>query len=177
MEDHAVRYKTTLAVFAVTAFMTAAAPSSPAVPPDNPCALLTQDQVSAALGVTVGAPLRTSTILKTCTWVQVGAGLIGGKSLQVILRTADDHDKDKALMKQMSAMAKEDEDDATITVTSVSGLGDDAFYTTMSPGPRATLSVKKGNVAFNVAVQSSQIPVEKQKAIEKTLAPQILAKL
>jgi hypothetical protein len=43
----------------------------------------------------------------------------------------------------------------------------------MSPGPRATLSAKKGNVA----VQSSQISVEKQKAIEKTLAPQILAKL
>ena len=53
----------------------------------------------------------------------------------------------------------------------------DAFYTTMSPGPRATLNVKKGNVAFNVAVQSSQIPVEKQKAIEKSLALQILAKL
>ena len=172
-----MRHKTILAVFAVAAFMTAAAaPSAPAAPPDNPCVLLTQDQVSAALGVTVGAPLRTSTILKTCTWVQAGAGLIGGKSLQVILRTADDHDKDKALMKQASAMPKEDEDDATITVTSVSDLGDDAFYT-MLPGPRATLSVKKGNVAFNVAVQSSQIPVEKQKAIEKTLALQILAKL
>jgi hypothetical protein len=47
----------------------------------------------------------------------------------------------------------------------------------MSPGPRATHSAKKGNVAYNVAVQSSQISVEKQKAIEKTLAPQILAKL
>jgi hypothetical protein len=168
-----VPYKTILAAFAVASFMTAAAaPSAHATTPDNPCALLTQDQVSAALGVTVDAPLRTSTIFKTCTWPQAGSGLIGGKSLQVILRTADDHDQDKALMQQMSARPK-----ATTTVTSVSGLGDDAFYTTFSSSPRATLSVKKGNLAFNVAVQSSQIPVEKQRAIEKTLAQQILAKL
>ena len=158
--------KTILAAFAFAAFM-AGAPSCPAAPPDDPCALLTQDQVSAALGGTVGAPRRTSTVLKACTWAQAG----GGSAVQVILRSADDHDK---MMKQTSAMAKED---TAITVTSVSGLGDDAFYTTMSPGPHAILSVKKGNVAINVSVVSSQIPVEKQKAIEKTLAQQILAKL
>jgi hypothetical protein len=169
-----MRHKAILAAFAVATFMTiAAAPRAHAAPPDDPCSLLTQEQVSAALGVTVGAPLRTSTIMKTCTWSEAGAGLIGGKSVQVILRTAEDHDKNKAAMNQASAMSRPNK--PAITVTSASGLGDDAYYTTM--GARATLSVKKANVGFNVAVQSSQIPVEKQKTMEKTLAQQILAKL
>jgi hypothetical protein len=170
--------KATRAVLAVAAFLAAvAAPPSYAAPPGNPCVLLTQGQVSAALGVAVDAPTRTSTIMSACTWVQSGVSIAGGKSLQVILRTAADHDQDKALMQQMSAMPPRGVNKRTTTVTSVGGLGDDAFYTTMTPGPRTTLSVKKGNVAFNVAVQSSQIPVEQQSAIEKALAQQILAGL
>ena len=92
--------------------------------------------------------------LKTCTWIQAGAGLVGGRSVQVILRTAADHDQNQALVKQMSAMAKK----TPPTVTSVSGLGDDAYYTTT--GSQATFSVKKGNVGINVAVRVSDIPVD-----------------
>jgi hypothetical protein len=142
-----MRHKTILAALAAAAFITAAAaPSVHAAPPDDACSVLTQAQVTAALGVAVGAPHQTTAMMKTCTWIQADAGLIGGKSVQVILRTADDHDKNKAQMNQAT-------------------------------GSTATLSVKKGDAGINVAVRASDFPLDKTKAIEKTLAQQILAKL
>jgi hypothetical protein len=171
-----MRSKSNLAALIVTLFILAAAtaPSASAAPPDNPCSLLTQAQVSAALGVSVDPGRLNTTALKACTWIVTGAGL---KSLQVILRTADDHDKNKALMSlQAGAMAKAGKDNSIIpVVTPASGLGDDAYYTTT--GRSATLSVKKGSVGFNVAVFNSDIPVDQQKSLEKDLAMQILSKL
>jgi uncharacterized membrane protein len=104
-----MRPKTSLVAVIVAIFILAAAtvPSASAGPPDDACSLLTQAQVTAALGVAVGAPHQSTAIMKTCTWIQADAGLIGGKSVQVILRTADDHDKNKAQMNQANAIAKE----------------------------------------------------------------------
>jgi hypothetical protein len=173
-----MRHKTILAALAAAAFITAAAaPSVHAAPHDDACSVLTQAQVTAGLGVAVGAPHQTTAMMKTCTWIQADAGLIGGKSVQVILRTADDHDKNNAQMNQANAMAKEKKGGAehAPNVAPIGGLGDDAYYTTT--GSTATLSVKKGNAGINVAVRASDFPLDKTKAIEKTLAQQMLAKL
>jgi hypothetical protein len=174
-----MRPKTSVAAVIVAIFILAAAtvPSASAGPPDDACSLLTQAQVTAALGVAVGAPHQSTAIMKTCTWIQADAGLIGGKSVQVILRTADDHDKNKAQMNQANAIAKEKKGGAehAPTVAPIGGLGDDAYYTTT--GRTATLSVKKGNVGFNVAVNASDFSLDKTKALEKTLAEQALSKL
>jgi hypothetical protein len=62
--------------------------------------------------------------------------------------------------------------------TSVSGLGDDAFYTTMGPGSGkqfVTLSVKKGATAYLIKVYGP--PVTDQMSMEKALAGNVLSKL
>lgn len=61
--------------------------------------------------------------------------------------------------------------------TPVSGLGDDAFYTTMGTSPKqlATLSVKKGSTAYLIKVYGPS--VTDQMSMEKTLAANVLAKL
>jgi hypothetical protein len=61
-----------------------------------------------------------------------------------------------------------------VSVTSISGIGDDAYY--LAVGSNVGLIVKKGNVAFKVAVYAN-LPIEKKQAMEKTLAQQVVSKL
>jgi len=65
-------------------------------------------------------------------------------------------------VKQLGQMAAKE-----MSVTSISGVGDDAYY--LAVGDQVDLIVKKGNVAFKVAVYA-HIPVESKKAKEKTLS-------
>ena len=144
------------AIFIVGAAM---APSANAAPPDDACLLLTQAQVSAALGASVGAgSYVTPTFKKTCTWTVAG----GAEYVTLMLEGLDAYQAGKV------ALTK------TIVVTSVSGIGDDAYY--LAVGKNVGLIVKKGNVAFKVAVYGHS-PLEKKQAMEKTLAQQVVSKL
>ena len=61
---------------------------------------------------------------------------------------------------------------------SVSGLGDDAFYSTMGPATGkqfATLSIKKGSTAYLIKVYGPN--VNDQMSMEKSLAGNMLAAL
>jgi hypothetical protein len=61
-----------------------------------------------------------------------------------------------------------------IAKTAASGIGDDAYYTTL--GSLTTLAVKKGEQVFVVRLYG--VPgADKQKGIEKALALDVLAKL
>jgi len=63
-----------------------------------------------------------------------------------------------------------------ITKTTVSGVGDDAFY--MVSQLRVTLHVKKGNSVFEMLVGGfPEGQVEQVKTMEKTLAQEVVAKL
>ena len=149
------------AIFIVAA---ATALSASAAPPDDACSLLTQAQVSAALGVSVGAGSHMPPkYLRMCTWTQPN-GPTGGKNVVLMLKTADDFNNAKTLMNGPGT-----------TVTPVSGIGDDAYYTTIGVHT-SILYAKKGNVAFNLTVGRG-FPPDQQKAMEKTLALQILSKL
>ena len=130
--------------------------SAPTTAPD-PCTLLTPDQINGATGFNVGA----------------GTAIIAGKSCQWIspspkhgIATIDffpgeSWDKMKAPL-------------AGFTKTSVSGVGDGAFYTVV--GTFSTLTVKKGNAVFNMKVYGIADHA-KQEAIEKTLALDVVGKL
>ncbi len=148
------------AIFIVSA---ATAPSANAAPPDDACSLLTQAQVSDALSVSVGVgSYQTSTYKKTCTWNTTSAVTKGAKYVTIMLEGLDAYQAGKM------APVK------TIVVTSVSGVGDDAYY--LAVGTNVGLIVKKGNVAFKVAVYGN-LPIEKKQAMEKTLAQQVVSKL
>jgi hypothetical protein len=122
-----------------------------------PCSLLTSAQVTAAVGVNVGAaqPIATT----GCSW-----------SAPHVIVTVSLWDGSK--WDQMKAPAP------GMNRTAVSGLGDDAFYTTMGPASGkqfATLSVKKGSTAYLLKVYGPNLT--EQMSMEKTLAGNVLANL
>jgi hypothetical protein len=131
---------------------TAAAQSGPA-----PCNLLTSAQVTAAVGVSVGA---AQPIANTgCSWA--APHMI----VTVSLWDGNKWDQLKAPAPGMNR-------------SSVSGLGDDAFYTTLGAGSGkqiATLTVKKGGTAYLIKVYGPG--VTEQMSMEKALAGDVLAKL
>jgi hypothetical protein len=148
------------AIFIVAAAM---APLANAGPPDDACSLLTQAQVTSALNVSVGAgSYATPTFKKTCTWNASSDVTTGVKYVTLMLQGLDAYQAGKL------AQVK------TIVVTSISGIGDDAYY--LAVGSNVGLIVKKGNVAFKVAVYGN-VPIEKKQAMEKLLAQQVVSKL
>jgi hypothetical protein len=149
------------AIFIVGA---ATALSANAAPPEDACSLLTQAQVSAAVSVSVGAgSYVTPTYKKTCTWNATSPVAKSAKYVTLMLEDLDAYDGGKRIG-QMKA----------VSVTSISGIGDDAYY--LAVGSNVGLIVKKGNIAFKVAVYAD-LPIEKKQAMEKTLAQQVVSKL
>ena len=147
------------AVFIISAAM---APAANAAPPDDACSLLTPAQVSAALSVSVDAGVYQGTYKKTCTWNATSVIPKSAKYLTLVLQGLD------AFQTGKLAPVK------TIVVTPVAGIGDDAYY--LAVGTNVGLIVKKGNVAFKVAMYGHS-PLEKKQALEKTLAQQIVSNL
>lgn len=142
-------------------------PPARATPPSDACSLLTQAQVSAVLGVSVGAGEHlTGSLL--CGWSQPGDTNHSGKRVVLdnfgpigSLTPADRFTNGKTPVKGISK-------------TPVSGVGDDAYYIT-TPGLGTGLNVKKGSSVIQVRVYGfSQGQIE---AMEKALAQDALAKL
>jgi hypothetical protein len=156
---------------------TATTPSASAAPPDDACSLLTPAQVGAVLGVPVvpGTHLN-STDSKSCMWSQANAPAMGRKSVAISLNTAEVYKNSKAVMERTQAAMKEekDEDAGQLTITPVTGIGDEAYYGSMGTHPK--LNVKKGNLSFSIEI-FGDFPPDKSKAMEKTLAVQILSKI
>jgi hypothetical protein len=123
----------------------------------TPCSLLTSAQISAAVGVTVGAaqPIANTGCSWTAPHLNVSLSLWDGSKW----------DRMKTPVQGMNR-------------SSVSGLGDDAFYTTMGPASGkqfVTLSVKKGGTAYLIKVYGPNVP--EQMSMERALAGDLLAKL
>jgi hypothetical protein len=122
----------------------------------TPCGLLTAAQVSSAVGATVGngEPIATT----GCTWSW------GRANATLSLWDASKWDQMKAPLPGM-------------TRSSVSGLGDDAFSSTMGAGKQlVVLSVKKGATAYRFKVYGVDSASD-QLSIEKTLAADVLSTL
>ena len=129
---------------------------------DDACSVVTQAQVSGALGVPMSpGAYVTPTFKRTCTWKPTSAGKI--KAVTLFLQPADAFEKAKAIA--VSPSAKLD---------TVGGLGEGAYYVTM--GDQVGLMVKKGGVAFKVAVYATTT-VDEKKALEKALAAEVASKL
>jgi hypothetical protein len=153
-----------LLVVAIFLCAVAWAPTGNATPPGDACALLTPAQVGAALGAPVAAGTYvTPTFKKTCTWQSTTEG---GGYVTLMLQDVGTFQSGK----QMAAMAAS----ANMSATSISGVGDDAYY--LAVGDQVGLIVRKGNIAFKVAVYV-HVPVDSKQAKEKTLAQQVVSNL
>lgn len=170
------RTGSSLLAVAVLVFAIAAVPSACAAPPEDACALVTQAQVSAAIGVSVDAGTHvTPTFLKTCTWNPSGGATKDVKYVTISFQNAASYDAGKRVMQQTEAAVNQKEGGANMASQSASGIGDDAYYTTMGAGYTG-LMVKKGSLALKIAVYGD-MTADKKKAVEKTLALQALSKL
>ena len=154
------------------AVLTLAFTSTPAsaAPPEDACATITAAQVSSIVGVTVGNGEHvTPTYVKTCTWKPATGAGKGISAVTVSYQPATSFNGAKQMAAMMEANSK-----GKMENSSASGVGDDAFYTTMGESYTAML-VKKGNVSFKVAIYGA-VPPEKAKAMEKSIAQQVLSK-
>jgi hypothetical protein len=129
------------------------------------CALITQSQASAALGVSLGDGTHPgATNLATCQWTQAGQG---GKRVMIII------------VGSMGSMSPADRFESAkkpvqgFTKTPVSGIGDDACY--VEARANTSLYVKKGKSVFQIFVYG--FPPDQAKTMEKTLAQQAVGKL
>jgi hypothetical protein len=162
-------------------FIFAVAPSSAnAATPDDACSLLTQPQVSAALGLSVDAgshPIPEHS--KRCVWSPANAaigskdaseGLDASTGVMLTIVSVDEYYRTEQTIRQAN---EEKWEGAKVGATPISGLGDDAYYATV--GPVTNLFVKKGKVAFCVEVRGG-FSDDRLEAIEKTFASQVLSK-
>jgi hypothetical protein len=134
-----------------------AVPASQAQSAADACSLLTQAQVSAAVGAQVSeGQYVTPTFKATCTWTT------SGKIVTLMTESAGMYDTAKA------------HPIAGFQITPASGIGDDAYYVTI--GTMVSLFTKKGNVAFKTSVYS-QLPADTLKKMESTLAQQVASEL
>ena len=160
-----------LFVIAMLLLATVAVPSLPAAPSDDACQLVTQTQLSDILGVSMAAGQHTTpTYVKTCTWAPSGGATNTLKFITLNLESSDKFEAAKKLMSQMAQMQPKN-----ASFTAVSGIGDDAYYSSFGP-TTMSLIVKKGSVSFKLALYGAT-PGEKAMAMEKTLALQIVSKL
>jgi hypothetical protein len=141
----------------------------PPAPPTDACALLTQDQVKAALGVPVGAGQHIMANHPTmCGWEVPGEKSMNRKRLMVSIYGQMGHmtpaDRFNNVKKPFEGIKKEP----------VSGVGDDAVSVT-TPGFGTGLIFKKGASVIDVRVYG--FPDAELKAKEKTLALDVIAKL
>lgn len=134
-----------------------------AAPPADACALLTPAQVGAALGGTSGPGKALAT--GVCQWSQQGKPGDELLKLDITLVTPDHYTRLKTV--------------TTGKVTSVSGLGDEAFYSTLVQGKLTltTLNVKKGTAAVVIRVSGGTKPAEEYQTREKAIAVALLPKL
>lgn len=125
----------------------------------EPCGVLTQAQVGGVLGTSVGAGEKITPT--ACQWMARKPTGDAIRRLTVQFESADGYEKSKTPL-------------PGITKTAASGIGDDAFYTTVAS--LTTLTVKKGKEVFVVRLYG--VPgADKQKAMEKSLALDVAAKL
>lgn len=129
--------------------------------PPDPCALLTDSQVGAALGVSTISGKSTGG--RICRWA--GPGGRPGVSPALVLTIQDARAFD---------FAKAPTNSPSLVKTPASGVGDDAVFNTVGI-VTATLTVKKGDTYFEVHVYG--FPVERTKTIEKTIAQEVVSRL
>ncbi|HLW48959.1 MAG TPA: hypothetical protein VKW09_14495 [bacterium] len=136
--------------------------SAGGTPTGDACSLLTQAQVSAALGVSMAPGQRyLPSLPQVCAWSEPVP-----PHIQRVVVT----------ISNTVTFASEKTPTPGVTKTPVSGIGDDAYYVTAG-GLGTDLHVKKGSFAFKISVGGPGFSVDQIKVMEKTLAQDVLAKV
>ncbi len=146
----------------------ASAPAVPAVTPAGSapaaCSLLTAADAQTALGSPVGSPTANqgSGSSNNCTYSPEAFTGLTSRELAVLAQRSFDEAKGTTA--------------TGVTVTPVSGVGDDAFF--FDAGIAGTqLYVRKGSIAFYVALFNGKDTPDQLRAAEKAAAQAVLGRL
>ncbi len=139
-----------------------------------PCTLLTQDQVSAALGVTVGAPDDGTGMggdPHNCVWTYKAPAPSTDKVTVYLTTNVDPPSFEGTCGKQSNG----------VTITPVSDVGDVACYTLIAQGIGTDLTFQKNCWAYTVSISAtgtlkSMFTTATIEADEKTLAKEVASK-
>ncbi len=170
-----MRSKTSLGAIILAIFFVAAAtpPSATAAPPTDACPLLTPAEISAVVGVSVGPGSHmTPTYLKSCVWAPPGGATKDFANVILALESASSFQAAKAMLQ--AATQSGDGSRKSLTMTSASGIGDEAYYSSVASYTK--LIVKKGDVVFQLVIYGNS-PIEKKRDMEKALASKVISKL
>jgi hypothetical protein len=127
--------------------------------PGDACTLLTPQQVSAILGITVGEGEHVVPDSHTsCGWMGPGGASIGSKKVVLSLMTARSFQSGKTPVKG-------------VTESLAPNIGDEAYYVSMPPFGTA-LSVRKGATYFQLRIAG--FPSGQVRSLERELALQLL---
>ncbi len=149
--------KTLGATIAAFLLLAAAVSTAFAQSSSDACSLLTQAQVSAAVGAQVGpGGWVTPTFKATCTWTAPG------KIVTLMTESVSTFQSGKTPISP------------AMQIVPASGIGDDAYYVVTST--IAMLYTKKGSVAFKTSVYS-KLPIATLESMESTLAQQVASEL
>jgi hypothetical protein len=139
------------AIFSIAPVSAAAQSASDA------CSLLTQAQVSAAVGAQVGAGVwMTPSFKATCNWSAPGI---------IVTLMTEGTDAFQTGKTPISP---------SMSIVPASGIGDDAYYVVIRTA--VTLFTRKGSTAFKTTVYSKQ-PVSTLESMESALARQVASEL
>jgi hypothetical protein len=151
-------------VVPVTVITIAPPPSTVAASTKDTCSLLTQSQLTDAVGTSMNAgTYMTPEFTHTCTWTLASGATPAVRFLTLDLKPAEKYEADKKL-------------DAQANPTGVPDLGDDAYYVNLSGISIASLSVKKGDVSFKLTWYGTA-DSQRIMTAEKTLASHVLSNL
>jgi hypothetical protein len=139
-----------------------------------PCTLLTQDQVSAAVGVMVGAPdngTGKGGDPNNCVWTYQGSA--STDKVTVYLTTNVDPPSFEATCGGKPSNG--------VKTTAVSGVGDTACYTVIAEGIGTDLNFQKNCWAYSISIAAtgtltSMFTNGTIEADEKTLAQEVVSK-
>lgn len=142
------------AVLSAAAFLCVVMMSGPAwAATDDACSLITQAEVSAALGSPVQAGTYVMPTFKnTCTWKY-------GTSMESVTLN---------IMSQSMFTASTKNSMGLLEVAPVSGVGDEAYFVTQANNTR--ILARKGSAGIKVQIYSKSLSKDQVEAKEKAIA-------
>jgi hypothetical protein len=140
--------------------------STPPGPVTDACSVLTPDEISAAVRVPIdpGKHIPASSTVM-CAWLESKTFGVTAEKLVLNFTSLDSFKKEKAAGSKSRR----------ITITPVSGIGDEAFYVITPFG--TSLYVRKGNTAIAFTIRDKGLSPDQLMAKEKTLGLAAAARL
>jgi hypothetical protein len=135
----------------------------------DPCTTLTTAQIQQVIGVPVGPGKKSDQPIVGCGWMDPNLGNNSGVVVMYVDPTIYDGTKNS-------------NGQNGVTITSVSGLGDEAFIESFSPSTKPLLMIKKGTQIVSVSADirangSGDTDSAKDVAAEKQLAAFVVSAL